>query len=81
MLTTNTILPGPGMQVPFSDGAKVFVEPASGRIGRKYQKARFVEFTNSTFTQRKVGSAMKPGCSRHMHRPGMCTHAHMVLCR
>jgi hypothetical protein len=32
------------------------VQPAAGRIGRKYLKARYVEFTDDTFTRRKVGS-------------------------
>jgi hephaestin len=39
--------------VPFSDNAKTFVEPGPGRIGRKYLKARYVEFTDKTFTERK----------------------------
>ncbi|KIZ07330.1 hypothetical protein MNEG_0617 [Monoraphidium neglectum] len=42
-----------GTLVPFSDAAKVFVQPAAGRIGRKYLKARYVEFTDDTFTRRK----------------------------
>lgn len=41
-------------QVPFSDNAKTFVQPAAGRIGRKYLKARYVEFTDATFKTRKV---------------------------
>ncbi|KAI8463551.1 MAG: multicopper ferroxidase [Monoraphidium minutum] len=42
-----------GSLVNFSDTAKVFVEPAPGRIGRKYMKARYVEFTDATFKTRK----------------------------
>lgn len=40
--------------VPFSDNAKVFVERGPTRIGRKFLKARYVEFTDATFTKRKV---------------------------
>jgi hypothetical protein len=40
--------------VPFANTSKTFVERAPDRIGRKYLKARYVEFTDATFTQRKV---------------------------
>jgi hypothetical protein len=41
--------------VNFSDAAKTFVEPGPDRIGRKYIKALYREFTDDTFTERKVG--------------------------
>ncbi|GBF99637.1 multicopper ferroxidase [Raphidocelis subcapitata] len=39
--------------VPFSDNAKTFLEPGPDRVGRKYMKARYVEFTDATFTRKK----------------------------
>lgn len=44
-----------GSLVNFSDNAKTFVEPGPDRIGRKYVKALYVEYTDATFTQKKVG--------------------------
>ena len=41
-------------RVPFADNAKVFTERGPTRIGRKFVKARYVEFTDATFTKRKV---------------------------
>jgi hypothetical protein len=35
----------------------VFLQPGADRIGRKYLKARFVEFTDDAFTRRKVRAA------------------------
>lgn len=46
-----------GSLVNFSDNAKTFVEPGPDRIGRKYVKALYVEYTDATFTQKKVGGA------------------------
>lgn len=43
-----------GSKVNFSDNAKTFVEAGPNRIGSKYQKAVYVEYTDATFTQRKV---------------------------
>ena len=45
-----------GTLVNFSDAAITFVEPGPERIGRKYIKALYREFTDDTFTERKVGS-------------------------
>jgi hypothetical protein len=57
-----------GSLVNFSDNAKTFVEPGPDRIGRKYVKALYVEYTDATFSQKKVcgrervvfGSACQP---------------------
>jgi hypothetical protein len=43
-----------GSKVNFSDNAKTFVEPGPDRIGAKYLKALYVEYTDATFTTRKV---------------------------
>jgi hypothetical protein len=43
-----------GSLVNFSDNAKTFVEAGPDRIGRKYIKALYVEYTDATFTQKKV---------------------------
>lgn len=46
-----------GSLVNFSDNAKTFLEPGPDRVGRKYVKALYVEYTDATFTQKKVGPA------------------------
>jgi hypothetical protein len=43
-----------GSKVNFSDNAKTFVEPGPDRIGNKYLKAMYVEYTDATFKTRKV---------------------------
>lgn len=43
-----------GTLVPFSDNAKTFVEPGPDKIGRKYVKALYVEYTDATFKEKKV---------------------------
>lgn len=43
-----------GSKVNFSDNAKTFVQPGPDRVGNKYLKARYVEYTDATFTQKKV---------------------------
>jgi hypothetical protein len=43
-----------GSKVNFSDNAKTFVEPGPDRIGNKYLKALYVEYTDATFKTRKV---------------------------
>lgn len=43
-----------GTLVPFSDNAKTFVEPGPDKIGRKYIKALYVEYTDATFKEKKV---------------------------
>lgn len=43
-----------GSLVNFSDNAKTFVEAGPGKIGRKFVKALYVEYTDATFTQKKV---------------------------
>jgi hypothetical protein len=43
-----------GSLVNFTDNAKTFVEPGPDRIGRKYVKALYVEYTDATFKQKKV---------------------------
>eukprot|EP00775_Hariotina_reticulata_P011260 gene11260-11409_t len=40
--------------VSFSDAAKTFVEPGPDRVGSKYIKALYKEYTDATFTQKKV---------------------------
>eukprot|EP00878_Enallax_costatus_P001155 GHUV01001296.1.p1 GENE.GHUV01001296.1~~GHUV01001296.1.p1 ORF type:complete len:885 (+),score=249.43 GHUV01001296.1:1539-4193(+) len=42
-----------GSKVNFSDNAKTFLEPGPDRVGNKYLKARYVEYTDATFTQKK----------------------------
>ncbi|KAF6265588.1 Cupredoxin [Scenedesmus sp. NREL 46B-D3] len=42
-----------GSKVNFSDNAKTFVEPGPDRIGNKYLKAMYVEYTDATFKTRK----------------------------
>lgn len=58
-----------GSLVNFSDNAKTFVEPGPDRIGRKYIKALYVEYTDASFTQKKVGGAWwcpwQPACNQH----------------
>jgi manganese oxidase len=41
------------MGMAFDDEAKVFVERAADRIGTKYKKAIYVEYTDATFSERK----------------------------
>jgi hephaestin len=43
-----------GTLVPFSDNAKTFVEPGPDKVGRKYVKALYVEYTDATFKEKKV---------------------------
>lgn len=43
-----------GSKVNFSEAANVFLAPGPDRIGRKYLKAVYVEYTDATFTQKKV---------------------------
>eukprot|EP00879_Flechtneria_rotunda_P000261 GHRR01000344.1.p1 GENE.GHRR01000344.1~~GHRR01000344.1.p1 ORF type:complete len:1159 (+),score=375.53 GHRR01000344.1:116-3592(+) len=42
-----------GRNFNFSDNAKTFVEAGPDRIGPKYTKAQYVEYTDATFTERK----------------------------
>jgi hephaestin len=41
-----------GQLQPFGEGASVFLSPAPDRLGRKYLKARYVAYTDDTFTKR-----------------------------
>lgn len=51
-----------GTLVNFTDNANKFVAPGPDRIGRKYIKARYVEYTDASFTQKKVrGKSLQPG--------------------
>jgi hypothetical protein len=45
-----------GSKVNFSDNAKTFLEPGPDRIGNKYLKALYVEYTDATFKTRKVST-------------------------
>lgn len=50
-----------GSKVNFSDNAKTFVEAGPDRIGSKYLKALYVEYTDATFKTRKVSIAVQGG--------------------
>ncbi len=41
------------MGTPFDEAAEVFVQPGPSRIGSVYHKARYVEYTDATFTTTK----------------------------
>jgi hypothetical protein len=47
-----------GSKVNFSDNAKTFVEAGPDRIGAKYLKALYVEYTDASFTTRKVSAGL-----------------------
>ena len=48
----------PMMNMPFSEGARVFVEGnGKDRIGRKYWKAQYVEYTDASFSVRRTRPA------------------------
>lgn len=53
-----------GTLVPFSDNAKTFVEAGPDKIGRKYVKALFVEYTDATFKEKKVRGGLGFGGCR-----------------
>ena len=56
---------------PFDDAANVFVQPGDGRIGRRYRKALYREYTDATFT------SLKPLAPewRHLGTLGPAIHA------
>jgi hypothetical protein len=59
-----------GSKVNFSDNAKTFVEAGPDRIGSKYLKALYVEYTDATFKTRKVGaSGQQAGGKRCGYHP------------
>ena len=55
----------------FGEAAKVFVARAANRIGATYKKARYVEYTDATFTHRKT----RPPQSRYLGILGPIIHA------
>jgi FtsP/CotA-like multicopper oxidase with cupredoxin domain len=55
----------------FDDEAKVFVARGTDRIGSKYKKVMYVEYTDGTFTQRKP----RPPADRYLGILGPIIHA------
>jgi hephaestin len=79
-----------GSLVNFSDNAATFVQPGPDRIGRKYVKALYVEYTDGTFKEKKVlarargrmGAAAGTACgsaSDARCRPHSCLRAHPAI--
>jgi hypothetical protein len=54
------------MGMDFDDDATVFVGRSADRIGSKYKKAIFVEYTDATFKERKP----RPAAWQHLGHPG-----------
>lgn len=50
-----------GSLVNFSDNAATFVKAGPTSIGRRYVKALYVEYTDATFTQKKVRAERQLG--------------------
>jgi hypothetical protein len=68
-----------GSLVNFTDNAKTFVEAGPDRIGRKYVKALYVEYTDATFKQKKVRhTATLP---KPLHTCCACFHAFLRASR
>lgn len=59
------------MGMDFDDGATVFVGRSADRIGSKYKKAIFVEYTDATFKERKP----RPAAWQHLGILGPIIHA------
>ena len=59
------------MDMAFDDDAKTFVERSADRIGSKYKKAVFVEYTDGAFKQRKP----RPQTGQHLGILGPILHA------
>ncbi|MBI1201901.1 MAG: multicopper oxidase domain-containing protein [Rhodopseudomonas sp.] len=59
------------MGMGFNDAAKVFVARGPDRIGSKYKKAIYAEYTDGTFTKRKV----RPAASQYLGLLGPVIHA------
>jgi FtsP/CotA-like multicopper oxidase with cupredoxin domain len=59
------------MGMAFDDDGKVFVERSVDRIGSKYKKVVFVEYTDETFTERKA----RLPASQHLGIVGPTIHA------
>jgi manganese oxidase len=59
------------MGMDFGDGATVFVGRSADRIGSKYKKAIFVEYTDATFKERKP----RPAAWQHLGILGPIIHA------
>jgi FtsP/CotA-like multicopper oxidase with cupredoxin domain len=55
----------------FGEKTKVYVARSADRIGATYKKARYVEYTDATFTQRKS----RPPASRYLGILGPIIHA------
>jgi len=59
------------MDMAFDDDAKTFVERSADRVGSKYMKAVFVEYTDGTFKERKP----RPQARQHLGILGPILHA------
>jgi hypothetical protein len=59
------------MDMAFDDDAKTFVERSADRVGSKYKKAIFVEYTDETFKERKP----RPQAWQHLGILGPTLHA------
>ncbi len=59
------------MGMPFDDEAKVFVARTADRIGSKYKKAIYVEYTDGTFNEPKP----RPSAWQHLGILGPIVHA------